>query len=59
MLSGPNQKSMVQILMKLFVTKNGTSTQFISIARTRSQLVKTKVAVLTGKVESKKYPKAV
>ena len=63
MLSGPNQKSMTQILTQpsYLVQKvmKGSTMQSIHIAKTRSHLVKPKEAAFMGKVECKKCPKAV
>ena len=39
------------------VTKKGLSMQYIHILRTRSQMVKPKVAIIRGKVEYKSTPK--
>ena len=43
----------------LMLTKKGLIMQSVQIAATRSQLVRSKVAAFMGKVECKKYPKAV
>ena len=63
MLSRPNQRSMEQILMQPYlgqmVIKNGASMQSVLIATTGIQQVKPKLVGFTGKIEYKKYPKAV
>ena len=41
------------------VTKKGSSMQSVHIAKNRSQPVKHKVVAFMGKIECKKYPKAV
>ena len=64
MLSGPSQRSMAWILLQLCLTlakrcQSRATQQSVHIAKTKGQPPKLKVVAFIGKIECKKYPKAV